>query len=277
MLRQEVIDRLIRLALKEDIGFRDVTTESLFEKDRVLRAVIIAKEAFILAGIHVAEGVFQTLQSDIRGNRVHEDGDTVKAGETLLEVEGDVSALLSGERVALNFLQRLSGIATHTRRFVDKVKDCPVKILDTRKTTPLLRYMERYAVRVGGGYSHRFGLYDGILIKDNHIKACGDIKEALKRVKDNAPVGLKIEVEVNSLDEFKVALNFSPDIVLLDNMDVEAISKAVEMAKGRVLLEVSGGINLENVEVVAKTGVDFISIGALTHSARAVDISMEIW
>lgn len=277
MLRQGVIDRLVRLALKEDIGLRDVTTESLFKKAcEPLRAVIIAKEPFILAGVYLAQRVFQILDNEIKVRKVHDDGDSVEQGEVLLEVEGDVRALLSGERVALNFLQRLSGIATLTRRFVDKVRDYPVKILDTRKTTPLLRYLERYAVRVGGGYSHRFGLYDGILIKDNHIKACGGIKEALKRVKDNAPIGLKVEVEVNSLDELKSALDLSPDIILLDNMEVEAISKAVEMAKGRVLFEVSGGVNLENVEAIARTGVDFISIGALTHSARAVDISMEI-
>ena len=206
----------------------------------------------------------------------HTDGTLLSKGTVIASISGSTRSLLTVERVALNFLQRLSGIATLTRQFVEAVKGTNARIVDTRKTTPLLRQFEKYAVTVGGGFNHRFGLFDGILIKDNHLKAAGGVKKALVLAKKNTPHLMKIEVEVTNLEEFKEAIEHGANTVLLDNMTPEEIQKAVSMAKGKVILEASGGITLENVRTYAETGVDIISIGALTHSATAVDISMEI-
>ncbi len=276
ILNTDIIDRIIRETLHEDIGTGDVTTELLFDKGVVVEAAIIAGEPFVVAGIPVVERVFSILGGDTGTEALSNEGDSVDEGDVICRIKGDVRVILSGERVALNFLQRLSGIATLTREFVDRVKGLPVRILHTRKTTPLLRYLERYAVGIGGAGFHRSGLFDGILIKDNHIRACGGVGEAVKRARDRAPVGLKIEVEVGTLEELDEALTSSPDIILLDNMDIDTLKKAVSMAKGRALLEASGGVRLENIRSIAETGVDFISIGAITHSARAMDISMEL-
>ncbi len=270
------LDSLIETALKEDIGPVDITTYSLGVEEEEREAIILAKEDFILAGIDIAERVFRILDEEIIFNKKFFDGERIKRGDIIASIEGRVSTLLKGERVALNFLQRLSGISTITRKYVELVKDYGVKILDTRKTTPGLRILEKYAVRTGGGKNHRFGLFDGILIKDNHIKAVGGVREAIKRVRVKIPHTLKIEIEVKDLDGVKEALDGGADIIMLDNMSIEEIKEAVRIVDKRVPLEVSGNVNLENIVEIAKTGVDFISIGALTHSSRGVDISLEI-
>jgi len=273
------IKGLIELALREDIGGGDITTSAIIDKKARGSAEIIAKEGLVVAGLPMAEMVFKALDKGVRFKPLVKDGDRVKKGQILARVEGRLFPLLTGERVALNFLQRLSGIATLTRRFVDKVKGHPVKILDTRKTTPGLRVLEKYAVRTGGGYNHRFGLYDGILIKDNHIKIAGNVMEAICRVREKEDVKVKevmVEVEVKNIKEVRETIMGGADIIMLDNMGLKKVRRAIKLIKGKALIEVSGGISLKNVREIAKTGVDFISIGYLTHSARAVDISLEI-
>lgn len=269
-------ERLIRLALEEDIGPGDVTTDTLIEPDRVERATIVAKESFVLAGLELAQEVFRSLDSAMSFDTRSHDGDSVESGDEILKVTGKLHALLTGERTALNFLQRLSGIATFTRKFVDRTRGAGVRITDTRKTTPGWRKLEKYAVRMGGARNHRFGLYDGILIKDNHIKACGGITEAVERVRKNQGQFLRIEVEVTDLKEVEEALKSGVDIIMLDNMDMNGIKKSIGLIGDRALVEVSGGVGLDSVAELAATGVDIISIGALTHSARAVDMSMRV-
>ncbi len=269
-------EKLIRLALEEDIGSGDVTTDALIEPDHVARAVIIAKESLVLAGLQVAREVFTTLDPAMSFDTTFQDGDRVESGDEMLTAWGRLQALLTGERTALNFLQRLSGIATLTRKYVDCVAGSNVRLIDTRKTTPGWRRLEKYAVRVGGAYNHRLGLYDGILIKDNHIVACGGIREAVARVRNSRPYLLRIEVEVSDLNQVKEALENGVDIIMLDNMDLSDVKRAVRLVDGRALVEVSGGVTLDTLPEVANVGVDVISIGALTHSARAVDISMRI-
>ncbi len=269
-------DSLIESAIKEDIGSGDITTYSLELSDRYGEGLIIAKEDLILAGIDIAERVFKILNPEIIFNKNYIDGDEVNKGRVIGSIKGKVEYLLAGERVALNFLQRLSGISTLTRRYVDMVKDYNVRILDTRKTTPGLRTLEKYAVKIGGGFNHRFGLFDGVLIKDNHIKAVGGIREAIKRARSTIPHTLKIEVEVKDLDEVEEALNGGADIIMLDNMSINDIERAVNIINKKIPIEVSGNIKLDNIIEVAKTGVNFISIGALTHSSKGVDISLEI-
>jgi nicotinate-nucleotide pyrophosphorylase (carboxylating) len=237
--------------------------------------VISAKEEGVLCGIQVARAVFKILQEDCQFKSFLEDGDPLAKGSIIAEIRGKARAILGGERVALNFLQHLSGIATLTRKFVEKIKGTKARILATRKTIPLLRALEKYAVEVGGGYSHRFALYDGILIKNNHIAIIGDIKEAVRRAKEMFPYQ-KIEVEARNLEELNGAIDAGADIILLDNMSVEELKEAVRIAQGKVMLEASGGISLDNVREIAETGVDFISIGALTHSPKAIDIHMEV-
>lgn len=269
-------ERLIRLALEEDIGPGDVTTDTLIEPDRVERATIVAKESFVLAGLELAQEVFRSLDSAMSFDTSSDDGDSIESGDEILKVTGKLHALLTGERTALNFLQRLSGIATFTRKFVDRTRGTGVRITDTRKTTPGWRKLEKYAVRMGGARNHRFGLYDGILIKDNHIKACGGITEAVERVRKNQGQFLRVEVEVTDLKEVEEALKSGVDIIMLDNMDINGIKKSIGLIGDRALVEVSGGVSLDSVAELAATGVDIISIGALTHSARAVDISMRV-
>ena len=269
-------EKLIRMALEEDIGPGDVTSEPLIEGDRVARAVIFAKESLVLAGLKVAQEVFTTLDPSMGFHTTFQDGDRAERGDEIVTACGRLQALLTGERTALNFLQRLSGIATLTRQYVDRVSGSNVRLTDTRKTIPGWRRLEKYAVKIGGACNHRFGLYDGILIKDNHIAACGGIGKAVAMVRNDRSHLLRIEVEVSDPSQIKEALENGVDIIMLDNMDIKDIRKAVQLIGGRALVEVSGGVTLERLAELANTGVDIISIGALTHSARAVDISMRV-
>jgi len=275
----KIMDRLQHLidtALDEDIGPGDITTDNLIAPDLKGKGVIIAKEPLVIAGLDVARQVFERLDSKILLNSGYYDGDTIKEGEIVLEVEGKLRALLKGERTALNFLQRLSGIATNVRSFVAELENKNVRLADTRKTTPGWRVLEKYAVRVGGAYNHRMGLYDGVLIKDNHIAVCGGIIEAVARIRGKISHLVKIEVEVSDLSEISQALEARADVIMLDNMDIDRIKEGVELIDGRALVEVSGNITRSDLNRLADTGVDIISIGALTHQAKAVDLSMKI-
>ncbi|MGD1075907.1 MAG: carboxylating nicotinate-nucleotide diphosphorylase [Thermodesulfovibrionales bacterium] len=269
------VTNIVRLALEEDIGQCDITTTLFIPEDHISKAVLVAKESFIIAGMPFAREVFDTFDRETDCKVLIGDGSKAKTGDIIAEISGRTRTLLACERVSLNILQRLSGIATFTNDFVTRVKNLDVKILDTRKTTPGLRFMEKYAVRIGGGVNHRFGLYDGILIKDNHIEAAGSITNAVKAAK-KAHHLLKIEVEVENLKELREALKAGADIVMLDNMSLEDMQNAARIAKGKALLEASGNVTIDRVRAVAATGVHFISIGALTHSAPAVDISMKL-
>jgi nicotinate-nucleotide pyrophosphorylase (carboxylating) len=273
---EEIIDR----ALVEDLGKGDVTTEALIPADRRGTGFIVAKKEGILAGINVAKQVFHRVDPELTVEVLLEDGAGVKLGSKLASVSGSIASILKAERVALNFLQRLSGIASETNRYVEAVKGLPVRIMDTRKTTPGLRSLEKHAVKAGGGDNHRMSLSEGILIKDNHLAALRsrglNIKQIVARARQNSPQRLPVEVEVATVSEALEAAEAGADIVMLDNMNLEDMRKAVKSIHGRALIEASGGITLANVRAVAETGVDFISIGALTHSARALDISLEL-
>jgi len=267
------IDRYLR----EDLAFGDLTSEAIFHPEELGVATFVAKSQLITAGMSsVASQVFSRKNAAINCKMAMEDGKQATVGDILLVMEGPVLDLLAAERVALNLVQRLCGIATLTSRYVEAIIDYPVRVTDTRKTTPGLRVLEKYAVRAGGGANHRLCLSDGVLIKDNHIAACGSIERAVRRVRDRMPHTLKIEVEATTLDEVRQCLNCGVDIILLDNMEPSMMRDAVQMVDGSVLLEASGGITLENIREVAATGVDLISVGALTHSAPASDISMRI-
>ncbi len=274
LIPSSVIDMLQR-ALEEDIGSGDITTSLLIPEESNSIAQYIAKEDFILAGLPFARELFRLIEPSVHIKTTVDDGSRVRSGESIGEISGKTRSILTGERVSLNILQRLSGIATMTSMYVEKIKGTRAKIVDTRKTTPCLRFMEKYAVRIGGGHNHRFGLFDGILIKDNHIKALGSIRKAVEKAK-TAHHLTNIEVEVNNLRDLDVAIEAGADIVMLDNMSIADMKEAVRFSDSKVLLEASGGINLENVRAVAETGVDLISVGALTHSSSSVDISLEI-
>lgn len=269
-------DRIIRAALEEDIGAGDLTTDLIVDPGRKATASLLAKEELVLAGLAVFSRVFEILSTDMRFVYSFSDGQSVPAGSEICRLSGPVSAILTAERTALNFLQRMCGIATLTRRFVEKCSGGKARIIDTRKTAPGLRVFDKYAVRMGGGFNHRFGLGDGILIKDNHIAAAGSIGAAVARVRENAPHTLRVEVEVVDLAGLREAMEAGADVVLLDNMEPALMREAAEIAGGRVLLEASGGIHLGNVAEIAATGVDLISSGALTHSPKAMDISLKI-
>jgi len=269
-------DNLIRLALFEDSGLGDITTESIVSEIFSGKGVIVAKESFVLAGIEVAKKVFTLLDPECQTVSSFSDGDFIKQGEIIFKVQGDLIALLKGERVALNFLQRLSGIATLTRKFVDELDFPCVRLTDTRKTTPGLRSLEKEAVRAGGAHNHRMSLYDGILIKDNHIAVAGSIKTAVKAVKNRTSHLMKIEVEVTTLDEVKQAIDAGAEVIMLDNMDYAQMSEAVAYINGRAVVEASGNVSLQTLNKIAATGVNVISCGALTHQARSVDLSMRI-
>jgi len=271
-----LIGKIIDTALAEDLGSGDLTTEALIDPSIKGKARLVPREAMVLAGIEVFGRVFSRLDPDIALEKNFQDGDMVPAGREIGIVAGSLRGILSGERTALNFLQHLSGIATLTKRYVDKADPSRVRIVDTRKTTPGLRILEKYAVRVGGAHNHRLGLFDGVLIKDNHIAAVGSISKAVEKIRADVPHTVKIEVEVDDLKGLEEAIRVGADAVLLDNMSVGEMRQAVSIAGGRVLLEASGGITLETIGEVAQTGVDLISVGALTHSARSVDISLEI-
>lgn len=270
------VEQLVRMALSEDIGYRDITTENLIGPDLRSMGVFYSKQEGIVCGVGVAERVFLALDPSISFNILKEDGDLIREGEEVARITGPTRTLLTGERVALNFLQHMSGIATTTYDLVDRVRHFPVKVVDTRKTTPGLRALEKYAVRVGGGSNHRFGLFDGVLIKDNHIRAAGGITEAIQTIQRSISHLSKIEVEVENLEQLREALSAGADVVLLDNMEPEMMREAVRINAGRAVLEASGGITRDTLVEVAKTGVDLISIGGLTHSATALDISFNI-
>lgn len=266
----------IKYFLAEDIGSGDLTSEAIFGSDQQGKASFVAKDNFVAVGMQsVAGEVFRLSNASIDCSGVG-DGSRVAKGDVVFTAAGPVIDLLRAERVALNLVQRLCGIATLTSRFVEKVMLLPVKIVDTRKTTPGMRMLEKYAVRVGGGHNHRFNLADGVLIKDNHIAACGSIQKAVKQVRERVPHTIKIEVEAETLEEVQACLAAEVDIIMLDNMLPAMMHEAVRLIKGRALVEASGGIHLGNVRQVAETGVNLISIGALTHSAPASDISMRL-
>lgn len=268
------IDRIISNALHEDIGLGDITTLATVEPGTSARAELVAKEDFVLSGLDVARRVFFTLDVAVAFEKLTEDARPVRRGEVIAWLKGDAAKLLQGERVALNLLQRMSGIATLTSRFVEAVAGTGAIVVDTRKTTPGLRVLEKYSVRMGGGRNHRTSLYDGVLIKENHIAAAGGIATAVDRARRRAPHTLKIEIETENLQQVEEALTAGADIILLDNMNLDTLREAVAFIDGRALTEASGGVNLETVRPIAETGVNFISVGALTHSFRAVDISM---
>jgi len=268
------VDRIIEYALREDLGDGDVTTNSLATEKEDSKAVIRAKSKGVIAGLQIAKRVFQKLDPTVVCVDNINDGEDIKPGDILSEINGGTRALLSGERLALNILQRLSGIATLTSKYVKAVEGMQVKIVDTRKTAPGLRILDKYAVSVGGGFNHRFGLFDGVLIKDNHISIAGGIQEAVAVIRKRYKQKYKIEVETSDLEQVKEALISGADIIMLDNMSPEQMRKAVRLIDRNALVEASGGITLKNVRDVAETGVDFISVGALTHSAPALDIGL---
>ncbi len=270
------LKELIAKALAEDIGPGDVTSEAVIRAESVSVAAMLAKQDMVLAGLDVARAVFVDLDADIQFTSFAKDGDRLRAGTEIATLSGNTRALLAGERVALNLLQHLSGIATLTAKYVEALKGLKVEVLDTRKTTPGLRQIEKYAVRMGGGRNHRFGLYDGVLIKDNHIKAAGSITKAIESARTKAHHLLKIEVETKNLDEVREALAAKADIIMLDNMHVDTMREAVKLIAGQALVEASGNVTLETIRTIGETGVDFISSGSLTHSAPAADISMKI-
>jgi nicotinate-nucleotide pyrophosphorylase (carboxylating) len=270
------IDEFISNALQEDIGSGDITTACLIDPEAAGKASVIAKEDLTLAGMSLFVRVFQLLHNQVVFPFLAQDGELISADGMIAELAGPLTVLLTGERTALNFIQHLSGIATLTAQFVDKIKPYDVELLDTRKTTPGLRMLEKAAVRIGGGTNHRMGLFDGILIKDNHIAACGSITQAIKKSLAAKSPLIKIEVEVRTIKELIEALEAGPDMIMLDNMSVEEIRKAVEITGSNIPLEVSGNVTLDTVEEIAQTGINYISVGAITHSAKACDISMYI-
>ncbi len=276
----DLIEQIIQLALFEDSGLGDITTESILPVPRIGKGIILAKEDFILAGIDTAVKVFSLVDSGISCHTPFNNGESIVKGQIVLEAEGDLLALLKGERVALNFLQRLSGIATLTREFVNTLKDSKVRLVDTRKTTPGWRSLEKEAVRSGGGFNHRFSLHDGVLIKDNHIAVAGSIEKAVAQVRLRASHLMKIEVEVSDMDEVRQAVAAEAEVIMLDNMDTRMMTEAVAYIRsktgGRTMVEASGNVSLTTLKPIAGTGVDVISCGALTHQARSVDLSMRI-
>jgi nicotinate-nucleotide pyrophosphorylase (carboxylating) len=274
-MKGKELDAVIEAALKEDMPRGDVTSESIIPPDSESDAVILAKERGVLAGIKVAGSVFRKIDPSIRFKNVFEDGEMFKKGDILAKLKGNSISILKGERTALNFLQRMSGIATSTWKFVKALDGTHTKILDTRKTTPGLRFLEKYAVKMGGGVNHRFNLSEMVLIKDNHLKLVGSIREAVVRSKKKVKKRTKVEVEATSLEGVKEAVQSGADMVMVDNMPLEKIGEVVQWVKGQVPLEVSGKITLRKIRKIASLGVDFISVGSLTHSYKSVDISIE--
>jgi nicotinate-nucleotide pyrophosphorylase (carboxylating) len=275
-LDQSHLERIVSQALQEDGAHNDLTTIATILSDRRARARIVAKETGVVAGVPLALEAFRQLDHKVAIRVEHEDGSAVTAGTPVLFITGHARALLSAERIALNFMQRLSGVASTTARFVEAVRGTKARILDTRKTTPGWRQLEKYAVRAGGGMNHRHDLASAVLIKDNHLSALdNDIGLAVKRARDLVPEGIKVEVECDTLDQVKAAIGAKADIILLDNMPPAMMKQAVEMVAGRATTEASGGVNLQTVRAIAESGVDWISIGALTHSAKAMDLGMD--
>lgn len=279
MLNRELLSRNIRLWLEEDIGTGDITTATTIPLDRRSKGILHVKESGLLAGLPVAALVFATVDPELVFVPAVEEGSYVEKGTIIAEVSGSTRSILMGERLALNLMQRLSGIATRTSQFVQALGDLPVRLVDTRKTTPGHRMLEKYAVRVGGGHNHRFGLYDAVMIKDNHIKGAGGIEPAVRFARAGIPHTMKIEVEVESFDQLEEALSAGADIIMLDNMDNACMTEAVKRIRAaapHVLIEASGSVTLETVQGMARTGVDVISVGRLTYSVQALDISLDL-
>lgn len=268
--------KLIKSALEEDIGTGDVTTDALVDPGQAGIGTIITREPMVVVGVDLSGEIFSLLDPKVEVRPFYKDGQRVPRGEVVVAFEGSFAALLKGERTALNFMQRLSGIATQVRSCVDSLAGVPVRIVDTRKTTPGLRVLEKYAVRMGGASNHRMGLYDGILIKDNHIQACGGVKPAIEQMKQKAPHLMKIEVETSDIEQVKAAVAAGADVIMLDNMDVSEIGGSVNLISGAAIVEVSGNVSQTQLKDLAEMGVDIVSIGALTHSAKSVDLSMDI-
>jgi nicotinate-nucleotide pyrophosphorylase (carboxylating) len=274
MLNFDQIDRVIQMSLEEDMPFGDITTENIISEESVSKARFIAKESGVIAGLPVAERTFSLIDKRVVFTVLKPEGSLVEKGDIIATVEGPTIAILEGERTALNLLQRLSGVATRTHKLAALIEGTSAHVVDTRKTTPGLRYLEKYAVRVGGGQNHRFSLSDGVLIKDNHIAAAGGIKAAVSAVRGKIPHTIRIEVETENLDMVQEALEAGADIIMLDNMDNTQMAKAVELIAGRALVEASGDIDEARIRGVADTGVDIISVGRITHSVKSLDISL---
>ncbi len=274
MLNFDQIDKVIKMSLEEDMPFGDITTENIISKDSVSMARFIAKESGVVAGLPVAERTFYLIDERVSFEILKSEGSLVEKGDVIATVEGPTIAILEGERTALNLLQRLSGVATRTHGLAALVKGTSAHVVDTRKTTPGLRYLEKYAVRVGGGQNHRFSLSDGVLIKDNHIAAAGGISAAVSAVRGKIPHTIRVEVETENLEMVREALEAGADIIMLDNMDNEQMTQAVKLIAGRALVEASGDIDEERIRGVADTGVDIISVGRITHSVKSLDISL---
>lgn len=274
-MKEDATDALIETALKEDMPQGDITSENIIPADSESEATILAKEEGVLAGIDVARRVFSKIDPSIIFKKNLNDGQKFRKGQTLATIQGSSISLLKGERIALNFLQRMSGIATTTQKFVLMLQGTETKILDTRKTTPGLRSLEKYAVRMGGGVNHRFNLSEMVLIKDNHLRIVGSISQAVKSARESIKPGVRVEVEATSIEEVQEAVQSGADMIMLDNMPKEAMKEVVKRVKGKVPLEVSGKVSLRRVKEIASLGVDFISVGSLTHSYKSVDISIE--
>ncbi len=270
------MQRKIEEWLQEDIGFGDVTTMSTIPEEAQGVGILYAKEAGVIAGLPVAQLVFETVDPALSFTALVKEGARVEKGEQIAEVSGSVRSILSGERLALNLLQRLSGIATRTSQYAQAVAGTKARVVDTRKTTPGLRMLEKYAVRVGGGHNHRYALYDAVMIKDNHIKGAGGIAQAVVAARAAVPHTMTIEVETETLDQVQEALDAGADIIMLDNMPLDVMKQAVALIGGRAVVEASGGVTLETIRAIAETGVDVISVGALTHSVKALDISLDL-
>lgn len=275
-LKQKELSILIKSALAEDIGSGDITSIATIPTKQQISFSINAREKMVICGIDIAAAVFKTLDSKIKIHKKTKDGSIIKKGDTILTGKGNARAIFAAERVALNFLRQMSGVATLTRKYVDETNGTKAKILDTRKTIPGLRSIQKYAVKCGGGHNHRFGLYDQILIKDNHISAAGSIENAVNQARKYVGKSKKIEVECDTLDQVKEALNTSADVIMLDNMSLTQIERAVSIVNGKVPLEVSGNVTVDKVRKIAKTGIDFISAGSLTNNPESVDIGLDV-
>lgn len=271
-----LVDRLLDLAIAEDIDTGDITTDSLIPSKLDAVAIMTAKESGVVSGIEIAEKVFRRFSDNIKWTPLVNDGDYVQKGEDILKIEADFKTLLKGERISLNIMQRMSGIATAVREYVHEMEGSNTSLLDTRKTAPGMRVLDKMAVKHGGGVNHRMGLYDMVLIKDNHIKIAGSVQEAVLQIRKKVKDGIKVEVEVTNFTELNQAIESGADIIMLDNMSTDQMAEAVKIIAGRAKIEASGNMTLNRIREVAATGVDFISVGALTHSVKAMDISMNI-
>lgn len=278
MINIQKLKRQINEWLEEDIGFGDISAQATVPASEHGIGIIYAKEDGRIAGLPIAKLVFETVDPELIISPEIQDGQEVQKGTVIMEVQGRAQSILTGERLALNLLQRLSGIATLTNHYVSRAREGSplVRVVDTRKTTPGLRMLEKYAVRMGGGHNHRYGLYDAVMIKDNHIKASGGIAAAVQAAKRYIPHTMKIEVEVESIDQVKQAIEAKADIIMLDNMDLSTMKEAVALINGQAIVEASGGVNLDTISLIAETGIDVISVGAITHSVNALDISLDL-